>query len=56
MPTVIGRDGRTHLTTFEDSSVAICGEITAEASARAGDLAVNHDQCLIITSRRTEEN
>lgn len=53
MPVVLGRDGHTHLTTFADASTAICGEPTAEVSARIGDMAVTHDGCLALETRRT---
>lgn len=52
MPVVIGRDGETHLTTFADSTIAICGELTAETGARIGDLAVTHDVCRELNAAR----
>lgn len=52
MPVVIGRDGETHLTTFAESTIAICGELTAETGPRIGDLAVTHEMCRMINAAR----
>lgn len=53
MPVVIGADGHTHLTTFEDGSTGICGVPTVRVSARIGDLVVTHGECLAIEAERT---
>jgi hypothetical protein len=52
MPVVIGLDGHTHLTTFEDATRPLCGEAAVKTSARMGDLVVTHAECRRIDAER----
>lgn len=59
MPMVKGRDGKVHLTTFEDGSVTLCGEpVVAGVTADASDI---HPRCqeiedAVVCTREREVN